>query len=101
MTKTKDAKQPMNIEIQVDDLTSLGQYVNMVVAQHSHSEFLFDFIFLTPGQPKARVRSRIIMAPEHAKRLMMLLSDNISRYEQHFGKIKLPEPAMPAPKTMQ
>ena len=96
----KETKQ-VNIEIQLDEQTALGQYVNMVVAQHSPSEFVLDFIFLAPGQPKARVRSRVIMGPEHAKRLLKLLTENIARYEHRFGAIKLPEPPMPAPKTMQ
>jgi len=96
----KETKQ-VNIEIQLDEQTALGQYVNMVVAQHSPSEFVLDFIFLAPGQPKARVRSRIIMAPEHAKRLLKMLGDNIAHYEQRFGEVKLPEPPLPVPKTMQ
>lgn len=91
MTENKDAKA-INLEIQMDDVTALGQYVNMVVAQHSHSEFVLDFIFIQPGgQLKGRVRSRIILAPEHAKRLLRVLQDNIGRYEQRFGEIRIPE----------
>jgi hypothetical protein len=103
MTENKEVKQ-VNIEIQVDEQTAMGQYVNMVVAQHSPAEFVLDFIFLPPAQAKARVRSRIIMAPEHAKRLLKVLTDNIAGYEKRFGEIKLPEPhpgLLAPPKIMQ
>jgi len=62
-----DRKQgkPMNLEIQADDQTAMGQYINMAIVQHSSSEFVLDFIFIAPGQ-KARLRSRSILAPEHA-----------------------------------
>jgi len=94
----KKGEKTVNIEIQVDDVTSMGVYVNMVVAQHSPSEFVLDFIFLPPGQQKARVRSRVLLAPEHAKRLLHVLQDNISRYEARFEEIKLPErPIKPMP----
>ncbi len=96
MSETRDAKT-VNIEIQLDDATAMGNYINMVVAQHSHSEFVLDFIFIPPGQSKARVRSRTILAPEHAKRLLNVLKDNISRYEQRFGEITIPETPQPAP----
>jgi len=102
--ENKEAKA-INLEIQVDDVTALGQYVNMVVAQHSHSEFVLDFIFIQPGQLKGRVRSRIILAPEHAKRLLRVLQDNVGRYEQRFGEIRIPElppgATMPPANTVQ
>ena len=104
MTENKEVKQ-VNIEIQVDEQTAMGQYVNMAVAQHSPAEFVLDFIFLPPAQLKARVRSRVIMAPEHAKRLLKVLSDNVANYEKRFGEIKLPEPPhgqfLSPPKIMQ
>ncbi len=87
----KDVKQ-VNIQIQLDEETAQGMYVNMAVAQHSSSEFIFDFIFITPGKPQAKVRSRVIMAPEHAKRFLKVLRDNISHYEKRFGEIQIPEP---------
>jgi hypothetical protein len=90
MSENKDIK-PINLEIQLDEVTAQGQYVNMVVAQHSPSEFVLDFIFIPPGQLKARVRSRIILAPEHAKRLMKVMTENVANYERRFGEIKLPE----------
>jgi hypothetical protein len=104
MTEDNEIRQ-INIEIQVDDITAQGQYVNMVVATHSSSEFLLDFIFIPPGQTKARVRSRVLLAPEHAKRLRNLLAENIANFERRFGEIKLPEmalgPNLMPPKGMQ
>jgi hypothetical protein len=91
--------QPINIEIQVDEITAQGMYVNMVVATHSSSEFLLDFIFIPPGQLKARVRSRVLMSPEHAKRLQLLLAENIHNFERRFGEIKLPERAFGPPQA--
>jgi len=94
----------VNLEIQLDDATSLGQYVNMAVIQHSASEFVLDFVFVMPGQPKARVRSRLIMSPDNAKRTLKSLQDNVNHFERRFGEIKLPEPpagAMPLSPKMQ
>mgnify|MGYP001066702119 CR=1 FL=1 len=95
-----DRKQgkPMNLEIQADDQTAMGQYINMAIVQHSSSEFVLDFIFIAPGQ-KARLRSRSIIAPEHAKRLLKALQENITKYEERFGEITVPEaqPGMMAP----
>jgi len=66
-----------------------------MVVQHSATEFVLDFIFMPPGQQRARVRSRVIMAPEHAKRLMKVLAENIRLYEDRVGEIKLPEAGIP------
>lgn len=99
MNDNPEHKQ-MKLEIQVDESVAPGQYVNMVVAQHSSSEFVLDFIFIAPGQPKAKVRSRVILAPEHAKRLQRALSENIGNYERRFGEIALPEtPFIPGATT--
>ena len=92
----KDMKQ-VTIQIQIDEPTAQGIYSNMAVVQHSPSEFLMDFIFINPGQPVAKVRSRIIMTPEHAKRLQKVLAENISHYEKQFGEIKVFD--MPKPQT--
>jgi len=104
MPDQKEIKQ-VSLEIQLDEITAQGQYVNMVVAQHSSSEFVLDFIFVAPGQPKAKVRSRIILAPEHAKRLHKLLGDNLANFERNFGEIKIPGPRagtpMPPSPTVQ
>ncbi len=80
-----DQSQQMNIEL-TDDIAQ-GIYSNLAVISHSSSEFILDFIRLMPGVPKAKVQSRIILTPEHAKRLLSALQDNISKYEMQFGPI--------------
>ena len=67
-----------------------GTYSNLAVITHSHSEFIMDFAAMLPGLQGASVRSRIIMAPEHIKRLYAALGDNISKYEAQFGRIEVP-----------
>lgn len=106
MSENKDAKnkelKQMSLEVQLDETVALGQYVNMMVVQHSSSEFVLDFIFMPPGQQRARVRSRVIMAPEHAKRLLKVLSENIRLFEERVGEIKLPESGLPpVPRMVQ
>ena len=66
-----------------------GQYSNFAVIAHSSSEFVIDFAKILPGVDHAEVGSRVIMAPEHAKRLMIALNDNIEKYEAQFGKIRM------------
>jgi len=75
-------------------------YSNFAIISHSHAEFIVDLASTLPGTPKAQVVSRVVLAPEHAKRLAMALQDNIMRYEQEFGKINLGNgPQGSAPKT--
>lgn len=80
------------IDIELDENVSQGNYANLVIISHSTSEFVLDFAALMPGVPKAKVRNRIILAPEHAKRLLMSLQDNITRYESNVGRITIPTP---------
>jgi len=94
--KDKDAKQ-MTLQIQIDDQTAQGIYSNLAIVQHSPSEFILDFVFINPGQPVAKVRSRIILSPDHAKRLHKALGENISHYESQFGEIKLFDIPRPTP----
>lgn len=84
MKEDKDGQ--LNIEI--DEQTALGVYSNLAVVNHSSSEFVLDFINVMPGMPKAKVRSRIIVTPEHAKRLLRALQENITRYENEHGDVK-------------
>ncbi len=86
----KEEPKPVTLQIQIDEQTAQGAYANLAVVQHSSSEFLIDFIFINPGGPAAKVRSRIIMAPEQAKRLHKALGENLAHYEGRFGEIKLP-----------
>lgn len=83
----KEPENPMQIELS-DDVAQ-GTYSNLAVIAHSSSEFVVDFIRVVPNYPKAKVKSRIILTPEHAKRLLIALSDNIKKYESQFGEIKL------------
>ena len=71
---------------------ALGEYANLALISHSSSDFVIDFARMLPGLEKPRVCSRILIAPEHAKRLLMALQENIYRYEKKFGKIDLHEP---------
>ncbi|MBR5434729.1 MAG: DUF3467 domain-containing protein [Bacteroidales bacterium] len=66
-----------------------GIYSNLAVISHSNSEFILDFVRVMPGTPKAKVMSRVILTPEHAKKLLGALQDNIQKYEQNFGPIKV------------
>ncbi len=77
------------IKIELDDGVGQGEYVNLAIVTHSPAEFVMDFIRILPGMTKSKVKSRIIMAPMHAKTLMMALQDNIKKYENKFGEIQV------------
>jgi uncharacterized protein (DUF1778 family) len=83
-----NAKKNQNINIELDDSISQGIYSNLVVVNHSPTEFVLDFINIMPGTPKAKVRSRIILTPEHAKKFIKALSDNLVKYESINGPVK-------------
>ncbi|UYW00535.1 DUF3467 domain-containing protein [Flavobacterium agricola] len=83
-----DVTQNNQISIELDEKTADGTYANLVVINHSNSEFVFDFVNIMPGAPKAKVKSRIILAPQHAQRLLTALTDNIQKYESINGPIK-------------
>src|SRR3954468_6246460 len=76
------------INIELSEEIAEGVYANLAMIAHSNSEFVIDFIRLMPGVPKAKVKSRIVITPEHAKRLLAALNDNIQKYEEVFGEIK-------------
>ncbi|MDR2086654.1 MAG: DUF3467 domain-containing protein [Dysgonamonadaceae bacterium] len=84
-------QQQNNIQIELNEEVAQGIYSNLAIIAHSSSEFVVDFVRLLPGVPKAKVQSRIILTPEHAKRLMIALIDNIKKYEVQYGEIKLPQ----------
>lgn len=77
-------------QIDLPQEVAQGEYANFAIITHSSSDFVLDFARVLPGVPKAQVRSRVILAPEHAKRLLQALQENIVRYEQEFGKIQIP-----------
>ena len=79
------------IQIELKEEVAQGTYANLAIISHSSSEFVLDFIRVLPGLPKAGVQSRIILAPEHAKRLLQALEENIAKYERVFGPVRLQE----------
>lgn len=87
MSKQIQAEKEINIELSQE--ISKGHYSNLAIITHSSSEFILDFARMLPGVPKAEVASRIIMTAEHAKRLYLALSDNIAKFENQYGEIKL------------
>jgi hypothetical protein len=84
------------LQIELDETTAQGAYCNLVFLNHTDAEFTFDFVYVQPGAPRARVRSRIISSPRHAKRLLRALETNIARYEQTFGRIEEGPPVDPS-----
>lgn len=79
------------INIELSEEIADGQYSNLAIITHSSSEFVIDFIRVMPGVPKAKVKSRIVLTPEHAKRLLKALEDNISKFEAEHGDIRFTE----------
>lgn len=82
-------EKKLSVEIELDENTAQGIYSNLAIISHSEGEFIFDFIFVPPQMPKAKVRSRLITSPIHAKRFLLALQENVSKYEQQFGEIKV------------
>lgn len=87
MNQEENNNGQLNIELSEE--IAEGVYANLAMIAHSNSEFVVDFIRMMPGVPKAKVKSRIILTPEHAKRLMQALADNVTKFESQFGEIKL------------
>lgn len=80
------------IDIELDAEVAQGHYSNLAIISHSPTEFVVDFAAILPGMPKAKVVSRIILTPEHAKRVLMSLQENVARYETNVGRIELQQP---------
>ena len=87
MDNENKKSQQMNINIELDNDVAEGIYSNLAVISHSNSEFVIDFLKVLPGLPKAKVKSRVILTPLHAKRLLKALEENVQKYEQSFGKV--------------
>lgn len=81
-------QQPNQLNIEISEEIAEGVYANLAIITHSHAEFVLDFVNVMPGTPKSKVKSRIILTPQHAKRLMRALTDNISKFEAINGTIK-------------
>ncbi len=99
MAKRKDVQEEpeQQINIELSEEMAEGVYANLAMIAHSNTEFVIDFIRLMPGVPKAKVKSRVILTPEHAQRLLTALQDNISKYEDNFGTIRQTSEPMPFP----
>ncbi|RGM49785.1 MULTISPECIES: DUF3467 domain-containing protein [Bacteroides] len=97
MEKLENNNGQLQIELKED--VAQGTYVNLAIITHSSSEFILDFVRVMPGIPKAGVKSRIVLAPEHAKRLLRALEENIGKYERSFGAIRMvdEQPLPPLP----
>src|SRR5947209_625253 len=85
-----DNQTPQNnqINIEISEEVAEGSYANLAIITHSHAEFVIDFVNVMPGTPKSKVKSRIIFTPQHAKRFMKALLENVTRYEAANGPIK-------------
>ena len=93
--ESKEQGQQINIELKED--IAQGIYSNLAIITHSSSEFVIDFVRMMPGLPKAEVKSRIILTPEHAKRLLLALKDNVTKFEAANGNIKIHDDGMVTP----
>lgn len=83
-----DQKKQGQINIELEEDVAEGTYSNLAIINHSLSEFIVDFVNIMPGVPKAKVKSRIILTPQHAKRLTKALAENVAKFEQAHGEIK-------------
>ena len=88
----KKVSNEQQLNISIDEATSDGVYSNLAIINHSSAEFIVDFVTVMPGAPKARVKSRVILTPDHIKRFHKALGDNIKRYEIANGTITTNEP---------
>lgn len=87
MADTLNNTRGNQLEIELSEQEASGTYSNLVMISHSPSEFVLDFICMMPGLPKAKVIKRVIVTPDHAKRLIKALQDNVVKYESAFGAI--------------
>jgi len=79
---------PNQLNIEISEEVAEGSYANLAIITHSHAEFVIDFVNVMPGTPKSKVKSRIILTPQHAKRFMKAITENIGKYEAVNGTIK-------------
>ena len=79
------------LQLELPQEVAQGEYATFAIITHSSSDFVLDFARVLPGVPKAMVKSRVLLAPEHAKRLLGALQENIMRYERAFGPIRIPD----------
>lgn len=86
-----DDKQGKQLNIELSEAMAEGVYSNLAVITHNPTEFVLDFVQIVPNMPKARVKSRVILSPVHAKRLLSALEDNLGKYQRQFGEIREPD----------
>lgn len=98
MSNTMTEMEQYGLDVSLSEEVAQGHYSNLAIISHSTSEFIVDFATILPGVDKAHVKSRIILTPEHAKRLLRSLQDNIMRYKSTMGKIEIPSP-QPTPEV--
>ena len=79
---------PNQLNIEISEEVAEGSYANLAIITHSHAEFVIDFVNVMPGTPKSKVKSRIILTPQHAKRFMKAITENLQKYEAVNGAIK-------------
>ena len=95
----EDKNQGNQLNIELTEDVAEGLYANLAIITHSHAEFVMDYIRVMPGVPKAKVKSRIIMTPQHAKRLLNALAENITKFEKAHGEIGEHEQVQAIPMT--
>ncbi len=81
-------QQHQQLNIEISEEVAEGEYANLAIITHSQAEFVIDFVNVMPGTPKSKVKSRIILTPQHAKRFMKALTENVARFEAASGKIQ-------------
>lgn len=88
MSDQNQPQQPNQLNIEISEEIAEGNYSNLAIITHSHAEFVIDFVNVMPGTPKSKVKSRVILTPQHAKRFMKALTEYVNRFEQLNGKIQ-------------
>ncbi|MFA5858016.1 MAG: DUF3467 domain-containing protein [Elusimicrobiota bacterium] len=91
MAENQPEQKKGEIQIQLDEQTAQGVYVNLAMITHTDAEFVIDLLYLQPQAPQAKVRARAITSPVHAKRLLRALQENVNKYESKFGVINEPQ----------
>ena len=89
--KKEEKPRQVKLQLQLDEETAQGRYVNFGIVNHTPTEFVLDFVFIQPGQPRGKVLARIITSPMHAKRFQLAMAENLARFEARFGPIRLPD----------
>jgi hypothetical protein len=84
----QNQQPPNQLNIEISEEVAEGNYSNLAIITHSHAEFVIDFVNVMPGTPKSKVKSRVILTPQHAKRFMKALTEYVNRFEQLNGKIQ-------------